>query len=259
MFFCSPLPSEPRLISYFHPPAAFRVASTPAPSLFPSFDTAHCTWKAIFKLIIHPNLLWDCWGLWNLGAYPDVKSLWEAWDEGASVEGVGRAPSPRLIESEWGRHEDQRMGKGKLPAWRPCKNANVSVFSSRALPLSVFTHNWFSSMLHCSRLNNPGRSSWHSSSRLRTRSPTEGPLWRLSSISKTSMMDAPSRSCRSRCDRRVAGRGRRVGKQLPCCPLPPPPLLLLPPPAIDGHGRQPFSSSCRLALSDLSLVVRFYL
>ncbi|KAH9048848.1 hypothetical protein EDB84DRAFT_1261778, partial [Lactarius hengduanensis] len=90
---------------------------------FPSFDSAHCTWQAIFKMISRPDLLWDCWGPRSLGAYPDTKSLWEAWDEGTSVQGVGRVPPLRLIESEWGHHEDQRTGKGKRPAWRPRNNA----------------------------------------------------------------------------------------------------------------------------------------
>ncbi|KAH8983823.1 hypothetical protein EDB86DRAFT_2772428, partial [Lactarius hatsudake] len=92
---------------------------------FPSFDTARCTWPAIFKMISRPDLLWDCWGPRSLGAYPDTKSLWEAWDEGTSVEGVGRAPPLRIVESQWGRHEDQKTGKGKLPAWRPRMNVNA--------------------------------------------------------------------------------------------------------------------------------------
>ncbi|KAH9171726.1 hypothetical protein EDB89DRAFT_1969777 [Lactarius sanguifluus] len=123
------LPLSPPLRTPFDlilpPPAAFCAAETPAPALFPSFDTACCTWPAMFKMISRPDLLWDCWGPRSLGAYPDTKSLWEAWDEGTSVEGVGRAPPLRLVESEWGRHEDQRTGKGKLPAWRPRMNMNA--------------------------------------------------------------------------------------------------------------------------------------
>ena len=96
---------------------------------FPAFDTAHCTWQAIFKMILQPNLLWDCWSPKALGAYPDIKSLWAVWQEGALIEGVGRAPPLQLIDAEWGHHKDKRTGKGRLPAWRPRKDEKVSLFS----------------------------------------------------------------------------------------------------------------------------------
>jgi hypothetical protein len=107
------------------PPIAFCAPGGSSSAQYPAFDTGHCSWHAIFKLILQPDMLWDTWGPRSLGAYPDVKSLWETWDEGASVDGVGRGPPLRLVESEWGRHEDKRTGKGKLPAWRPRKNKTV--------------------------------------------------------------------------------------------------------------------------------------
>ena len=78
-------------------------------------------------MILQPTLLWDCWSPKALGAYPDVKSLWTVWQEGALVEGVGRAPPLQLVEAEWGHHKDKRTGKGRLPAWRPRKDEKVNV------------------------------------------------------------------------------------------------------------------------------------
>jgi hypothetical protein len=77
-------------------------------------------------MILQPTLLWDCWSPKALGAYPDVKSLWVVWQEGAFIEGVGRAPPLQLVEAEWGHHKDKRTGKGRLPAWRPRKDEKVS-------------------------------------------------------------------------------------------------------------------------------------
>jgi hypothetical protein len=123
----SPSPVRTSFDLILPPPAAFH---HPSPSMtyssFPTFDTAHCTWQAIFKMILQPTLLWDCWSPKALGAYPDVKSLWAVWQEGAFIEGVGRAPPLQLVEAEWGRHEDKRTGKGRLPAWRPRKDEKVS-------------------------------------------------------------------------------------------------------------------------------------
>lgn len=107
------------------PPIAFCAPGSASSAQYPVFNTGHCSWHAIFKLILQPDMLWDTWGPWSLGAYPDVKSLWETWDEGASIDGVGRGPPLQLVESEWGHHKDKRTGKGKLPAWQPCKNEMV--------------------------------------------------------------------------------------------------------------------------------------
>jgi hypothetical protein len=126
----SPSPIRTSFDLILPPPAAFHHPSHPSmysPS-FPTFDTAHCTWQAIFKMILQPTLLWDCWSPKALGAYLDVKSLWEVWQEGALIEGVGRAPPLQLVEAEWGRHEDKRTGKGRLPAWWPRKDEKVITY-----------------------------------------------------------------------------------------------------------------------------------
>jgi hypothetical protein len=125
----SPPPIRTSFDLILPPPGAFYHPSHPATTCsppFPTFDTAHCTWQAIFKMILQPTLLWDCWSPKALGAYPDVKSLWVVWQEGALIEGVGRAPPLQLVEAEWGHHKDKRTGKGRLPAWRPRKDEKVS-------------------------------------------------------------------------------------------------------------------------------------
>ena len=142
----SPPPIRTSFDLILPPPAAFHHQSHPSPP-FPTFDTAHCTWQAIFKMILQPSLLWDCWSPKALGAYPDIKSLWTVWQEGALFEGVGRAPPLQLVEAEWGHHKDKRTGKGRLPAWRPRKDEKVSsyiyfyliTFSLLNLPLGTTT------------------------------------------------------------------------------------------------------------------------
>jgi hypothetical protein len=125
----SPPPIRTSFDLILPPPAAFHHQSNPSTTYsppFPTFNTAHCTWQAIFKMILQPALLWDCWSPKALGAYLDVKSLWTVWQEGALIEGVGRAPPLQLVEAEWGHHKDKRTGKGRLPAWRPRKDEKVS-------------------------------------------------------------------------------------------------------------------------------------
>ena len=107
------------------PPIAFCTPLGSSSAQYPAFDIGHCSWHAIFKLILQPDMLWDIWGPWSLSAYPDVKSFWETWDEGASIDGVSQGPPLWLVESEWGCYEDQRTGKGKLPAWCLHKNEMV--------------------------------------------------------------------------------------------------------------------------------------
>jgi hypothetical protein len=57
------------------PPIAFCAPGSASSAQYPAFDTGHCSWHAIFKLILQPDMLWDTWGPRSLGAYPDVKSL----------------------------------------------------------------------------------------------------------------------------------------------------------------------------------------
>ena len=97
-------------------------------SQYPTFTPSTCGWHAIFEQIIHPALLWDCWGPGSLGEYPDVLTLWKSWDEGMAIEGVGQRPPLRLVDARWGCHRDVRSKKGHLPAWRPRNDDNVCRF-----------------------------------------------------------------------------------------------------------------------------------
>ncbi|KAH9024837.1 hypothetical protein EDB84DRAFT_1273752, partial [Lactarius hengduanensis] len=49
----------------------------------------------------------------NLGEYPDIMTLWQTWDEGVLIEGVGCMPPLRLIDERWGSCIGQRA------RWRP--------------------------------------------------------------------------------------------------------------------------------------------
>jgi hypothetical protein len=133
MFFHSPLPSEPHLISSFLP----LLPSVPRQPQHLLFDTAHCTWQAIFKLISRPDLLWDCWGPRSLGAYPDIKSLWEAWDEGASVKGIGCAPAPRRIRVGMPRRPEDWKGKAACMAAPQKRKCECVVVPSLCLPIKL--------------------------------------------------------------------------------------------------------------------------
>ena len=108
------------------PPDAFCAAGTPVPS-YSIFKMSQCTWQGIFGMIAHPELLWNFWAPKSLGSYMSIELLWEMWEEGELVKGIGHGPPLRLVDSEWGWCEDQRMEKGKLPAWWPCNNEQVSV------------------------------------------------------------------------------------------------------------------------------------
>lgn len=112
------------------PPGAFQA------SVYPSFAAADCTWNSVFAHIVDPSLLWTVYAPDSLGNYPDIKSLWQAWDEGSYVENVGRKPALRLLDARWGSLKNMKTNKGKFPSWRPRNDNNVR------LSLTLLS-NWF--------------------------------------------------------------------------------------------------------------------
>lgn len=85
------------------PPAeAFSALSIHLPPAYPLFNTHNCTWNSVLSLIKQPLLLWPGYAPKNLGDYPDIKSLRQAWKEGMLIEGVGYTPPLRLIDERWG-------------------------------------------------------------------------------------------------------------------------------------------------------------
>jgi hypothetical protein len=126
----SPGPSAPPTpFDIILPPAAAFVSDQTAETAYPSFSASSCGWQALFSLVIHPDFLWDCWGPGNLGEFSDVSSLWKCWDEGTVIEGVGRKPPLRMVETEWGSRKDKRSNKGHHAAWRPRQNTTVCLCS----------------------------------------------------------------------------------------------------------------------------------
>jgi len=55
----------------------------------------------------------------------DVKSIWQAWDEGAYIKDVGRKLALRLIDTKWGNLKSQETHKRKFPSWRPRNDNKV--------------------------------------------------------------------------------------------------------------------------------------
>jgi hypothetical protein len=97
-----------------------------ASALYPPFTTRDCTWQYIFDQITDPSSLWLSYAPASLGDYPDIKSLWQAWDEGAFVVDIGHKPALRLIDARWGNLKSQETHRGRLPFWRPRNNEKVS-------------------------------------------------------------------------------------------------------------------------------------
>ena len=100
-------------------------AFTPRESIiapaYPEFTLDNRQWLAILGLICNPQhfSLWNMWGPGNLGDYRNIEDLWKVWDQGRAVSGVGLCPPLRMIEQRWG-------GTGRLQAWRPSNEPNVS-------------------------------------------------------------------------------------------------------------------------------------
>ncbi|KAF8952114.1 hypothetical protein BDZ97DRAFT_1626821, partial [Flammula alnicola] len=88
-------------------------------SSYPSFTIHDCTWQYIFEKIANPSDLWPSYAPGSLGDYSDVKSLWQAWDEGTFVIDIGRKPPLRLIDARWGNLKSQETHRGRFPSWRP--------------------------------------------------------------------------------------------------------------------------------------------
>ncbi|KAH8997106.1 hypothetical protein EDB86DRAFT_3153509, partial [Lactarius hatsudake] len=78
-------------------------------------------------MIKQPALLWKVWQPESLGSYLNVRLLWQAWDEGTLIEGVGRKPPLRLVDEEWGLQKHWQTSKGRLPSWQPHQNVSMSV------------------------------------------------------------------------------------------------------------------------------------
>ena len=119
-------PSDNPLIHTSHDlilPAASAFLS----STYPIFTTTECTWQYILDKVINPSFLWSSYAPGSLGDYADIKSIWQAWDEGAYIKDVGRKPALRLIDGRWGNLESQETHKRKFPSWRP-RNDNKVCF-----------------------------------------------------------------------------------------------------------------------------------
>jgi hypothetical protein len=126
----SPGPLPPRTFAdlIIPDPIAFCDIMSTSPPSYPPFTAMNCLWQVMFTHIRQPQHLWSCWGPKNLGDYPSIEMLWQAWDEGSFVSEVGHQPPLRLVEKQWGHQEDQRTGKGQLQVWRPHKD-NTVMFS----------------------------------------------------------------------------------------------------------------------------------
>jgi hypothetical protein len=109
-------------------PAAFCDAMSMSVSQYPAFTSRNCSWTSLFAMVKQPSLLWKSWRPESLGNYQNIKLLWQAWDEGTLIEGVGRKPPLRLVDKEWGSQKHQQTSKGRLPSWRPHQNVSVSTF-----------------------------------------------------------------------------------------------------------------------------------
>jgi len=107
-------------------PSAFCDPMSMTINHYPEFTSRKCNWTSMFAMIQQPALLWKPWRPDNLGNYQSIRLLWQAWDEGTLIEGVGRKPPLRLVDKEWGSQKHQQTSKGRLPSWRPHQNASVS-------------------------------------------------------------------------------------------------------------------------------------
>jgi len=108
-------------------PAAFCEAMSMSLARYPTFMARNCNWTSILAMVKQPALVWKCWRPNNLGDYENIKCLWQAWDEGTLIEGVGRLAPLQLVDKEWGSQKNQQTSKGRLPSWQPHQDTTVSV------------------------------------------------------------------------------------------------------------------------------------
>ena len=99
-------------------------------STYPVFTTVDCTWQYILDRVVNPSPLWSSYSPGSLGDYADVKSIWQAWDEGEYIKDVGHKPALRLIDARWGNLESQETHKRKYPTWRPRNDNKVCAYSN---------------------------------------------------------------------------------------------------------------------------------
>ena len=104
-------------------------ASTFLTSTYPIFTTVNCTWQYLLDQVENPSPLWSSYAPGSLGDYADIKSIWQAWDEGTYIKNVGRKPALRLIDARWGNLESQETHKRKFPSWRPRNDNKVCGYS----------------------------------------------------------------------------------------------------------------------------------
>ena len=107
------------------PPATAFSMSAP---MYPVFTTVDCTWQYILNRVVNLSALWSSYAPGSLGDYPDIKSIWQMWDEGTYIENVGRKPAVRLIDERWGNLESQETHKRKYSSWRPRNDTKVSAY-----------------------------------------------------------------------------------------------------------------------------------
>jgi len=107
------------------PEAFVEMGSPPMPVKYPPFTSRSCSWQAILGLVRQPARVWRYWAPGNLGTYSSFAALWQAWDEGEKVDGVGCKPALRLIEAQWGQNKSKHTNVGRLPAWRPTNDAKA--------------------------------------------------------------------------------------------------------------------------------------
>jgi hypothetical protein len=100
------------------------------PSLtYPIFTTVDCTWQYLLDQVINPSPLWSSYAPGSLGDYADIKSIWQAWDDGTYIKNVGHKPALRLIDARWGNLESHETHKRKFPSWRPRNDNKVCGYS----------------------------------------------------------------------------------------------------------------------------------
>ena len=106
------------------PPASAFLSST-----YPIFTTVNCTWQYLLDQVINPSPLWSSYAPGSLGDYADIKSIWQAWDEGTYIKNVGCKLALRLIDARWGNLKSQETHKRKFPSWRPQNDNKVCGYS----------------------------------------------------------------------------------------------------------------------------------